>query len=167
MHPLNKGLVPIHYKYFVINLTLHHFLLSPVAWNIRVSLNLTSYTLSKLAGHATIMQYSRIFQNTREYSSASAASRMENWNQDLPERYSKFHGLYIKFQGHGKGRVIGPAPRSSKVAESMYKYLQTHIEVLKLVLLRVPINNNNYEQPIALFVIIPAKNTFTNQFGVI
>ena len=29
-------------------------------------------------------------------------SHMENWNQDLPERYSKFHGLYIKFQGHGK-----------------------------------------------------------------
>ena len=28
--------------------------------------------------------------------------RMENWNQDLPERYSKFCGLYIKFQGHGK-----------------------------------------------------------------
>ena len=49
----------------------------------------------------------------------------------------------------------------------MYKYLQTHIEVLKSVLLRVPINNNNYEQPIALFVIILAKNTFTNQHGVI
>ena len=29
-------------------------------------------------------------------------ARMENWNQDLPERYSKFCGLYIKFQGHGK-----------------------------------------------------------------
>ena len=58
------------------------------------------------------------------------------------------------------------APRSSKVAESMYKYLQTHIEVLKLCII-VPINNNNYEQPIALFVIIPAKNTFTNQYGVI
>ena len=27
---------------------------------------------------------------------------MENWNRDLPERYSKFRGLYIKFQGHGK-----------------------------------------------------------------
>ena len=31
VHPVNKGLVPIHYKYFVRNLTLHHFLLSPVA----------------------------------------------------------------------------------------------------------------------------------------
>ena len=29
-------------------------------------------------------------------------ARMENWNQDLPERYSKFCGLYIIFQGHGK-----------------------------------------------------------------
>ena len=29
-------------------------------------------------------------------------ARMENWNQDLPERYSKFRGLYMKFQGHGK-----------------------------------------------------------------
>ena len=29
-------------------------------------------------------------------------ARMENWNQDLPDRYSKFRGLYIKFQGHGK-----------------------------------------------------------------
>ena len=27
-------------------------------------------------------------------------------------------------------------------------------------------NNNNYEQPIALFVIIPAKNTFTNHYEV-
>ena len=45
---------------------------------------------------------------------------MENWNQDLPERYSKFRGLYINFRVmengpgpgkvHGKGRVIGPAP---------------------------------------------------------
>ena len=28
--------------------------------------------------------------------------RMENWNQDLPERYSKFCGLYKKIRGHGK-----------------------------------------------------------------
>ena len=27
---------------------------------------------------------------------------MENWNQDHPERYSNFRGLYIKFQDHGK-----------------------------------------------------------------
>ena len=26
---------------------------------------------------------------------------MENWNQDHPERYSNFHGLYEKFQGCG------------------------------------------------------------------
>ena len=59
--PVNKGLVPIHYKYLVRNLTLHHFLLTPVAWNICVSINLTSYTSSKLSGHGNIMQYSRIF----------------------------------------------------------------------------------------------------------
>ena len=33
---------------------------------------------------------------------------------------------------NGKVRVISPAPpRSSKVTESMYKYFQRHIEVLK------------------------------------
>ena len=36
----------------------------------------------------------------------------------------------------GKG-VIGPAsPRSSKVMETMYTYLQTHIEVLKLCIIK-------------------------------
>ena len=60
MHPVNKGLVPIHYKYFIKNLTLHHFLLSPEVWNMHVSINLTSYTSSKLASHVNIM----IFQNT-------------------------------------------------------------------------------------------------------
>ena len=40
---------------------------------------------------------------------------MENWNQDQPERYS-----------------TAPLPWSWKVAESMYKYFQTHIEVVKL-----------------------------------
>ena len=59
---------------------------------------------------------------------------------------------------------LAPSPWSWKVAESMYKYLRTHIEVLKLcitVLVRVLTINNNYEQPIALFVILLAKNTFT------
>ena len=46
--PMNKGLLPIHYKYFVRNLTLHHFLLSPEAWDMPVSINLTSDTSSKL-----------------------------------------------------------------------------------------------------------------------
>ena len=27
---------------------------------------------------------------------------MENWNQDHPERYSNFHGKFVKFQGCGK-----------------------------------------------------------------
>ena len=49
--------------------------------------------------------------------------------------------------------------------ESMYKYLQTHWSS-NCVLLRVPINNNNYEQLIALFIII-AKNTSMNHHGVI
>ena len=44
--------------------------IEPEAWNMRVSMNLTSYTLSKLAGHVNIMQSSR----TLEYSSSSAAS---------------------------------------------------------------------------------------------
>ena len=30
VHPVNMGLAPIHNKYFERNLTLHHFLLSPV-----------------------------------------------------------------------------------------------------------------------------------------
>ena len=72
----------------------------------------------------------------------------------------------------GKGRIIGPAhpPWSPKVAENMYEYLQTHIEVLKLcitLLARVQINNNNYEQTIAFFVIILVNNTFKNQNGII
>ena len=53
VHHVNKGLVPIHYKYFVRNLTLHHFLSSPEAWNMRVSINLTSYALSKPDSVAT------------------------------------------------------------------------------------------------------------------
>ena len=68
---------------------------------------------------------------------------MENWNQDLPERYSKFRGLYKNFRvtenGPGpteKAGSLAPTPRSSKVAESMYKYLQTHIEVLKLCIIK-------------------------------
>ena len=73
MHPVNKGLIPIHYKY-LRNLTMHHFLLSPVARNIHASINLASYTSSMLASHANITQYWRIFQNTQEYSSESAAS---------------------------------------------------------------------------------------------
>ena len=105
-------------------------------------------------------------------------SRMENWNQDLPERYSKFCGLYIKFQGHGKWPWTWWGPRKRQgywprpplvieVAESMYKYCKHILKFSNCVLLRVPINNDNYEQPIALFVIIPAKNTFINQYGVI
>ena len=37
VHPVNKGTVPIHYKYFIRNLTLHHFLLSPCLEEIPIS----------------------------------------------------------------------------------------------------------------------------------
>ena len=55
---------------------------------------------------------------------------------------------------------------------STFSYLGINIckHILKFsncVLVRVAINNNNYEQPIALFVIILSKNTFTNHHGVI
>ena len=39
--------------------TSYKFELSPQAWNRHVSINLKSYTSSKLAGHANIMQYAR------------------------------------------------------------------------------------------------------------
>ena len=40
-------------------------------------------------------------------------------------------------EDNGKVRVISPAPpRSSKATESMYKYLQTHIEDLKLCIIK-------------------------------
>ena len=32
----------------------------------------------------------------------SEEAGMENWNQDHPERYSNFCGIYIKFQVYGK-----------------------------------------------------------------
>ena len=35
-----------------------------------------------------------------------------------------------------KAGSLAPPPRSSKVAESMYKYLQTHIKVLKLCIIK-------------------------------
>ena len=90
MHPVNKGLVPIHYKYFVRNLTLHHFLLSPEAWNMRISINLPSYTSGKPDSVATFssriksrngkkliqnnLEWQPCLQNTLEYSSMSAVS---------------------------------------------------------------------------------------------
>ena len=64
-----------------------------------------------------------------------------------------------------KSGSSAPTSQSWKVVVSMYKYLQTHWSS-QTVSLRVPINNNNYEQPIALFIIL-AKNTFMNHHGVI
>ena len=64
VYPVNTGLVPIHDKYFVrnLNLILHHFLLSLEVWNMHISINLTSYTSSKLP----VMQ---TFCNIPEHSS--------------------------------------------------------------------------------------------------
>ena len=61
---------------------------------------------------------------------------MENWNQDHPERYSNLCGIHIKFLGVRKVGVdlvrsteksgsSAPPPWSWKVAESMFKYLET------------------------------------------
>ena len=65
----------------------------------------------------------------------------------------------------GKLRVIGSA---APVMLSGGKHVEIFANTLKFsncVLLRVPINNNDYEQPTARFVIL-AKNT-TNHHGVI
>ena len=66
-----------------------------------------------------------------------------------------------------KSGASASTPWSWKVPESMYKYLQTHwtLKFSNCVLLRVPINNN-YELPIALFIIL-SKNTFMNHHCVI
>ena len=68
---------------------------------------------------------------------------------------------------HGKGRIIGPAPPVIESGGKHVKILANTLKFSNWVLARVQINNNNYEQPIALFVIILAKNTFTNRHGVI
>ena len=62
--------------------------------------------------------------------------------------------------GHGPGQGHRKWLKTLIGAESMYKYLYTHTYTLKFsngVLVRVPINNYNYEQPIELFVILLAK----------
>ena len=103
---------------------------------------------------------------------------MENWNQDHPERCSNFYGLYIKFQGCGKwpwtwwGQRKGQGHRPHRHSHGKWQKACINICKHKLkfsncVLVRVPINNNNYEQLIALSVIILAKNNFTNHHGVI
>ena len=104
---------------------------------------------------------------------------MENWNQDHPERYSNFCWLFIQFQGHGcgpgvldllrsteKGSLALPLPIHQKWRKPCINICKHILKFLNCVLLRVS-TNNNYEQPIALFVIILAKNSFMNQHGVI
>ena len=80
---------------------------------------------------------------------------MENWNQDHPERYSNFYGLYIKFLG---AEVAVELARSMEKSGSsvvspgngMWQkaciYICKHIlKFSNCVLVSVPINNNNYE----------------------
>ena len=101
---------------------------------------------------------------------------MENWYQDHPGRYSNFCRLYIKFQGHGKwpwtwwGRRKRQGnwphlPGHRKWRKACINICKHILKFSNCVLVRVPINNNNYEQPIALFVIILVKNTFRNHHG--
>ena len=63
--------------------------------------------------------------------------------------------------GRGPGEVYGKVriTRKWQKLESMYKYLKTQntLKFSNCVLLIVPINNNNYEQPIPPFVIILPK----------
>ena len=65
-------------------------------------------------------------------------------------------------QGDGKVRVIGPNHLShGKWWKACINICNHILKFLNCVLVRVPINNNNYEQPIVLFVILLAKNKFT------
>ena len=67
-------------------------------------------------------------------------------------------------EGNGKVRVIGPGHgKWRKACINIFKYI---LKFSNCVLVRVPINNNNSEQPIELFDIILAKNTCTNHHGV-
>ena len=70
----------------------------------------TPQMCNRVANHGDMGTFSRPASQQNPNITRNMSTRMENWNQDLPERYSKFHGLYIKFQVHGKGRVIGTAP---------------------------------------------------------
>ena len=45
-------------------------------------------------------------------------SSMENWNQDLLERYSNFCGLHIKFRGTENDRGPGEVDRKVRVIGS-------------------------------------------------
>ena len=98
----------------------------------------------------------------------------ENLYHQQPERNSHFSPFNIIYKRSGLRKVavdlVMATERSGSLApvmeigrkhyfvvESMYKYLQIHIEVSNCVLVKVPINNYNYEQLIALFVILLAK----------
>ena len=89
---------------------------------------------------------------------------MENWNHNGKLAMD----LVGAMESQGQW-VIGLLPLSWKVVESMYEYLQTQIEVITLCIsiTKSANKNNNYEQPIAFFVNILAKNTFMNHLDVI
>ena len=67
---------------------------------------------------------------------------MENWNQDHPERYSNFHGLFVKFQfcgkwlwtwwGRRKRQDHWPRPPGHWKWRKACININKHIEVLKL-----------------------------------
>ena len=109
-----------------------------------------------------------VYNRDRNRCVGANRARMENCYQDHLERCSNFCGLFIQLQGHGmwpwtcwgqrkRGHWPLPSP-VIEVTETMYKYCKHILKFSNCVLLRVSTNNNNYEQLIALFVIILAKN---------
>ena len=58
-----------------------------------------------------------------------------------------------------------PPPGHRKWRKACINVCKHILKFSNYVLVRVPINNNNCEQPIALFVIILVKNTFRNHHG--
>ena len=65
------------------------------------------------------------------------------------------------------GPLASPLPGHRKWQKTCINICKHILKFSNCVLLRVSTNNNNYEQPIALFVIILEKNSFMNQHGVI
>ena len=98
---------------------------------------------------------------------------MENQNQDHPERYSNFCGLFIKFQPprnvaldllrstEKSGSLARPLPGHRKWRKACINICKHILKFSNCVLLRVS-KNNNYEQLIALYVIILAKTLSWN-----
>ena len=72
--------------------------------------------------------------------------------------------LEEKFQRGRQGLL--PCPPSHRKWQKKCMNICKHIlKFSNCVLVRGPINNNNYEQPMVLFIIILAKNSFRNHHG--